>query len=233
MCLWVSYKKKNIKIFFGSLKSLEKGVASELDPGPHQNVMAPQHCFIPPFIIWVVKSFNLRSKKMKLTWRQREEPAWIWWWRDSPATRRKRGGYPVVQNRANQSTKQRKPFQVNKDQLNGLQCCRYEKLPYDADPDTSFHFDTYESRSDFSLLMRIRILLLTKVMKICDHLSTDPSRLHFEPPLWASKALLNSILSLHSDSETDPDTFFNIDADLPVSTKIRIHADPDPQHWYE
>ncbi len=64
---------------------------------------------------------------MKLTWRLREEPAWILSWRDSPATRRRRGGYPV-QNMANQSTKQINPFQINKDQLCRLQCCRSETL---------------------------------------------------------------------------------------------------------
>ncbi len=112
MWLQISYKKKKKKKIFEPLSHWRK----EFDPDPHQNVTDPQNCFIPLFIISVVKSFNLRSKEMKLTWRLREEPAWIWWWRDSPATRRRRGGYPV-QNRANQSTKQRKPFQKNKDQL--------------------------------------------------------------------------------------------------------------------
>jgi hypothetical protein len=31
-------------------------------------------------------------------------------------------------------------------------------------------------------LMRIRILLLIKVIKVCDHWSIDPPGLHFEPP---------------------------------------------------
>jgi hypothetical protein len=50
MCLWVSYKKKNMKNnFFAFLKSLKKGVGSgsmsqryvsaHPDPAPHQNVM--------------------------------------------------------------------------------------------------------------------------------------------------------------------------------------------------
>jgi hypothetical protein len=54
----VSYKKKNMKIFFfASLKSLKKGVGSGVrsgsisqrygpaDPDSHQNVTDPQHCF--------------------------------------------------------------------------------------------------------------------------------------------------------------------------------------------
>jgi hypothetical protein len=31
-------------------------------------------------------------------------------------------------------------------------------------------------------LMRIRILLIIKMMRICDYWSTDPPGLHFEPP---------------------------------------------------
>jgi hypothetical protein len=61
-------------------------------------------------------------------------------------------------------------------------------------------------------LLQIRILLLVKVIRICDHRSTDPPRLRFDtikfnkmktlpltPPPWASKALHGSIfLSLYS-----------------------------------
>ncbi len=58
MCMWVSCKKKILKIIFTSLKSLKKGVAfrdgsrsgsisqsygsRDPDPDPHQNVTDPQ-----------------------------------------------------------------------------------------------------------------------------------------------------------------------------------------------
>jgi hypothetical protein len=59
MCLWVSYKKKLFSASFGSLKSLKKGVRSDVgsgsisqrygsgysDPDPHQNVTDPRHWF--------------------------------------------------------------------------------------------------------------------------------------------------------------------------------------------
>ncbi len=50
MCLRVSYKKKNMNNFFGSLKSLKKGVETGVGFGggtadPHQNATDPQHCF--------------------------------------------------------------------------------------------------------------------------------------------------------------------------------------------
>ncbi len=59
MCLWVSYKKKNMKtnIFFAFFKSMKKGVGSGVgsgsgsvsqrygsgDPDPHQDVTDPSH----------------------------------------------------------------------------------------------------------------------------------------------------------------------------------------------
>jgi hypothetical protein len=62
MCLRVSYKKKYEKNnFFASLKSLKKGVVSEVgsgsvsqrygsaDPDPHKNVTDPQHCYLVLF----------------------------------------------------------------------------------------------------------------------------------------------------------------------------------------
>ena len=55
MCLWASHEGKIWGIFFASLKSLKKGVGSEVGSGsvsqrcgsgwvPHQNVTDPQHC---------------------------------------------------------------------------------------------------------------------------------------------------------------------------------------------
>jgi hypothetical protein len=50
---------------------------------------------------------------------------------------------------------------------------------FSADPESSIHFETDGSRILLFTLMRIRILLLIKVMRACDHWSTDPLRLHF------------------------------------------------------
>jgi hypothetical protein len=50
----------------------------------------------------------------------------------------------------------------------------------------------------------IKVLLLIEVMRICDHGSRDPSRLHFEPPrhycesVYRPPWLHGSILSLHA-----------------------------------
>ncbi len=57
----------------------------------------------------------------------------------------------------------------------------------------------YEPKTRPSLKagLRIRILILIKVMGICEHWSVDPPGLHFEPPdphLWASSALLGHVL---------------------------------------
>jgi hypothetical protein len=82
----------------------------------------------------------------------------------------------------------------------------------------------------------MRILLLIKVMRICDHWPTDTPCLHFEP--------LRLILSIHGPLRlnfeprellsfgfnADPDTAFHYKADLDsASQKMRIHADPDPK----
>jgi hypothetical protein len=51
-------------------------------------------------------------------------------------------------------------------------------MRYDADPDPSF----YLIRIRLNTLMRIRILLLiSKVMQICDHWYLEPSGVHSEP----------------------------------------------------
>ncbi len=54
------------------------------------------------------------------------------------------------------------------------------------------------------MLIRIRILLLIKVMRICDHWYTDPAcRAPFRastPPLWASTAIHCSIFSILNSS---------------------------------
>ncbi len=76
---------------------------------------------------------------------------------------------------------------------------------------TSFLYGS-GSGSDFSLmLIRIWILLLIEVLRICDHLSTDTRRLHFDPPLlhlWASAALHGFIFEpiqlLKFDFDADP-----------------------------
>jgi hypothetical protein len=58
--------------------------------------------------------------------------------------------------------------------------------------------------------MRIRILLLIKMMRICDHWSTDSQRLH-DPPWLNSEPL--QLLSFELNADPDPD---------PVM-RIRIH----------
>jgi hypothetical protein len=67
--------------------------------------------------------------------------------------------------------------------------------------------------------MRIRILLLIKVMEICNHWSIDPQRLCFE-----TLKLLNFLFN------TDPDPDFTLMRILIQLPKImRIDEDPDPQ----
>ncbi len=65
-------------------------------------------------------------------------------------------------------------------------------------------------------LMRIRILLLIKVMRICDHWSTDRPFL----------SLHASILSIHGLSwlHFEPLKLLNFD--------FNAGPDPDPQPWY-
>jgi hypothetical protein len=47
---------------------------------------------------------------------------------------------------------------------------RVSAFHFYADPDPAFHFNA------------VRILLLIKLMRICDHWPTDPPDLQFEPP---------------------------------------------------
>ncbi len=81
-----------------------------------------------------------------------------------------------------------------------------------------------------SMRIRIRILFVIKVMRICDHWSTDPPGLHVGRPLpstapfWASK-LLN--FDLRADQE--PDFPSNVDPD-PAS---KTNADPGPKPWWK
>ncbi len=83
--------------------------------------------------------------------------------------------------------------------------------------------------------MRIRILLLIKVMAICNHWSTDPPRLHFEPPglhLWASTVLhglraSKELLNFDFNADPDPVFHFNADPDPLLLTKVMGICD----HW--
>jgi hypothetical protein len=64
----------------------------------------------------------------------------------------------------------------------------------------------------------IRILLLIKVMRICDHWSKDPPRLHFEPPRLRCERPLPSIalpepleiLNFSFNADLYPDPEFNL-----------------------
>jgi hypothetical protein len=76
---------------------------------------------------------------------------------------------------------------------------------FNTDPDPAFHFT----------VMQIRILLLNKVIKVCDHWSIDPPGLYFEPPglqgvhgplrlCFEPRKLPN--LNFNADPETKNDT---------------------------
>jgi hypothetical protein len=68
--------------------------------------------------------------------------------------------------------------------------------------------------------MRIRILIVFKVMWICEQKSVDPPGLHFEPP----KLLF---FYFNADNKPDPDPAFHFNADPDPASKI--NADPDQQ----
>jgi hypothetical protein len=60
-----------------------------------------------------------------------------------------------------------------------------DSLPLNADPDLSFHIhavadQTYNLNANPDPAPH-RVILI-EVMQICDYRSTDPTRLHFEPP---------------------------------------------------
>jgi hypothetical protein len=76
-----------------------------------------------------------------------------------------------------------------------LQCTRTQSIKFphmnfavpaskvaDPDPNSAFHLIRIQIRLSNLMLIRIRILLLIKVMRICDHWYTDPQGLHLEPP---------------------------------------------------
>ncbi len=91
MCLRVSYKKKNMKIFFPSLKSLKKGVGSGVgsgsgsdsqrygspEPDLNQNVTDPQH--------WV-QSLPWSAPPWSSQWRTRRRCWYPRSWAPAPPT---------------------------------------------------------------------------------------------------------------------------------------------------
>jgi hypothetical protein len=64
-----------------------------------------------------------------------------------------------------------------------------------ADPDTAFHFSADADADPYPALI--------KVMRICDHWSTDPPGLHFEP-LQLLKFDLNVYQDPASKNNADP-----------------------------
>ncbi len=84
----------------------------------------------------------------------------------------------------------------------------------DVDPDSNFHLDTgCGSGFDFFfILMRMQVLLLMKVMLVCDSLSIDPLWLRFEPPRLHCERLGPPRLHV------EPPQLLNLDFD----------ANPDP-----
>ncbi len=73
-------------------------------------------------------------------------------------------------------------------------------------------------------LMRIRILLLVKVMRICHHWPTEPLYWASTAPFWASTALHGSILSLECSW-----IFTWIRIQFLIT--MRTHADSDTKPW--
>ncbi len=68
----------------------------------------------------------------------------------------------------------------------------------DADLEPTFHFAADPDPTFILMRIWIQILLIIQLISISGHWSTDPPRLHFEPPLQASEALHGFILSLHA-----------------------------------
>jgi hypothetical protein len=52
---------------------------------------------------------------------------------------------------------------------------------FDADPETTFHSDADLNPDPTFLRIRIWILFLVKLMRVCHHGFKDPPRPHFEP----------------------------------------------------
>jgi hypothetical protein len=79
-------------------------------------------------------------------------------------------------------------------------------------------------------LMRIRILLLNKVMQICDHWSPGTLGLHFEPPaLHCERPRLHfePLKLLNDYFNADPDPVFHLMQIL--DPDVSPSPDPDPQ----
>jgi hypothetical protein len=83
--------------------------------------------------------------------------------------------------------------------------------------------------------IRIRVLLLIKVMPICDHWSTDPTRLHFDPrrlkcgrPRLHFEPLKLMGFDFYADPDPDPALHSNTDP----AEASQNNADPDPQPYY-
>jgi hypothetical protein len=67
--------------------------------------------------------------------------------------------------------------------------------------------------------IRIRILLLIKLVRICDHWPTDPTGIHFAPPRLhlsvhgPSRLHFDALKLLNIEANADPDTAFHLNAD--------------------
>ncbi len=71
--------------------------------------------------------------------------------------------------------------------------------------------------------MRIRIVVLIKVMQICEYWSTDPPGLHFEPPR------LRCERPLPSTAPFEPLKLLNFDFYMPIRIQLfTLMTDPDP-----
>ncbi len=89
----------------------------------------------------------------------------------------------------------------------------------DADPDSSFTLMRIQIR--LFALMRIRILLI-KVLQTCDHWSTGPPRLHFEPERFLGPSI--AVLGI----EVRICMFLHLPNPHPDPLVTSKDADPDP-----
>jgi hypothetical protein len=99
-----------------------------------------------------------------------------------------------------------------------------------ANPDSCFHFDAVTDPA---------ILFLIRVMRICDHWSQDPPRLHFNPLRLHCECLGRSmapfeppqLLNLGVYADQHPVFDFDFDEDPDPDPGFHSDADPDPQSW--
>ncbi len=100
----------------------------------------------------------------------------------------------------------------------------------------------FRNRLFILLRIQMRMLLLIKVMQICDYWSTGPPglhckppRLHFERPQRSNSLFTASkvLFYFNADSDPDPDPAVHAKADLVPYPASKKNLDPDPRPCYE